>query len=407
MSSERTVVHVELRADGTIDRTNLSTGQWTTLLVHRPQVHTSEPPWTGYLAGSVLLLPRVGPHHPWAPLVAWLRHLQQHLDHGGLLVGHREASEPAEFAGLRARALLHFLRDEQQDWVSLASAHGRVQDTQVYLDYLHRVCGWDTQVPAISDRADAATARAVEAFQRTYNLAFRADIYEDGVIGEQTLGAIFEVAKTELVHWLELGETSLDALRLYTADGVLAADPAFDGRRWLQLLALPLSDRYDLAREPAGAGLYPIARLLPLPGEARGPAYHVLEIRVVDEWGEALPHQAYELTVAHETRFGETDEYGLLAEPFMPPGDVTLRLADGAPVLFHDLYQSRQPFPLSADGDDDLHDLEAEYDDRELDDDDDAPGAVAQELDDDDEIWDELADDETSEVFAEDDMHAK
>src|SRR5690606_890749 len=175
-----------------------------------------------------------GPRHPWAPVVAWLRHLQQHVAHYGLIVGHREAGEPEELAGLRARALLHFLRDEQPAWVALASEHGRVQDTQVYLDYLHRVCGWNTPIPAITDVADAATAKAVEAFQRTYNLAFRADIYEDGVIGEQTLGALFEVAKAELVHWLELGDTSLDALRFHASDEVLAVDPAFDGRRWTQ-----------------------------------------------------------------------------------------------------------------------------------------------------------------------------
>ncbi|MDC0716845.1 peptidoglycan-binding domain-containing protein [Nannocystis bainbridge] len=395
MPAERSIVHVELRADGTIARYDVPSGQHTILAVHRPKVHTSEAPWTDYLPRSVLLLPRVGPRHPWAPVVAWLRHLQQHLDHGGLVVGHREAGEPEEFAEVRARALLHFLRDEQSAWVALASKHGRVQDTQVYLDYLQRVCGWNTAVPAISDVADAATARAVEAFQRTYNRAFRADIFEDGVIGEQTLGALFEVAKAELVHWLELNDTSLDAMRFHEADGVLAVDPAFDGRRWTQLLAIPASDRYDLLREPVGAGLYPIARLLPLPvAEARGPTHHVLEIRVVDEWGEPLPHLAYELTVAHETRFGETDEHGLLAEPFMPPGDVTLRLADGAPVLFHDLYQPRRVFPLSA-GDDGIHDFEAEYHARDDDDDDDDGDTdELDELEEDDEVWDALADEQ-------------
>lgn len=393
MPPERPIVHVDLRADGTIARTGLDTGEHTLLVVHRPRVHTSEPAWTAYLPRSILLLPRVGPHHPWAPVVAWLRHLQQHLDHGGLVVGHREADEPPEFAELRARALLHFLRDAQSAWVALASAHGRVQDTQAYLDYLHRECGWDTAVPSISDVADPATARAVEAFQRTYNRAFRADIYEDGVIGEQTLGAVFEVAKAELVYWLELGGTSLDALRPYAGDLAWAVDPAYDGRRWTQLLAFPAADRYDLAREPAGAGLYPIARLLPLPvADVPAPVRHVLEIRVLDEWGEPLPHLAYELSVAGETRFGETDEHGLLAEPMMPPGDVVLRLADGAPVLFHDLYQPRGVFPLAAGGEP-PHDLEAEYHARDDDDDDDHDEDASDELDEDDDVWGALAED--------------
>lgn len=386
MPSGNATVHVELRADGTVERQPVVTGQWTTLLVHRPRVHTSEPAWTEYLPRSVLLLPRVGPHHPWAPVVAWLRHLQAHMDHGGLLAGHREVDEPEAFGGLRARALLHFLRDEQQAWVAIASEHGRVQDTQVYLDYLHRVCQWPTAVPAITDVADAATASAVENFQRTYNLAFRSDIYEDGVIGEQTLGALFEVAKTELVHWLEVNQTSLDFLQLYAGDGVFVPEPQYDGRRWLQLLALPFADRYELARAPAGAGLYPIARLLPLPAaQARGPAYHVLEIRVIDEWGTPLVGQAYELTVGQETRYGQTDEHGLLAEPFMPPGEVSLRLADGAPVLFHDLYQPRVVFPLAPD-DDDLLDLEDEVDART------GEGDAMETVDEDEAIWDELTD---------------
>lgn len=84
MPSGRAVVHVELRPDGTIARQNIATGEWTTLLAHRPRVHTSELEWTEYLPRSVLLLPRVGPRHPWAPVVVWLRHLQQHIDHGGL-----------------------------------------------------------------------------------------------------------------------------------------------------------------------------------------------------------------------------------------------------------------------------------------------------------------------------------
>ncbi len=389
-------MHVDLHADGSIDRRAIATDRPTTIVVHRPRVYASAIEWTSYLRGSILLLPRIGPQHPWAAIVGWLRCLQQRGDHGALIVGHREASEPEDFAELRARALRHFLRDEQQAWVELATAHGRVQDTQVFLDYLHSVSAWDTGLPTITDTADAATARAVEAFQRTYNLAFQADIHEDGVIGEQTLGAIFEVAKTELVHWLELNQTSLDALNYYLSAEQLSADPVFDGRPWVQLLAIPFCDRYDLAREPDGAGLYPIAHLLPLPlVEIEAPLYHVLQIRLLDEWGAPLVRQAYELSVAGDTRFGETDEHGRLAEPFLPPGAVTLRLGEGAPVLFHDLYQPRQAFALVADDDDDddIVDREAEFDAYNAEDiepEDDEPD----ELDEDDDIWDALADED-------------
>lgn len=77
----------------------------TTIVVHRPRVYASAIEWTSYLRGSILLLlPRIG----------WLRCLRQRGDHGALLVG---------LAELRARALRHVLRDEQQSWVELATAH--------------------------------------------------------------------------------------------------------------------------------------------------------------------------------------------------------------------------------------------------------------------------------------------
>jgi hypothetical protein len=384
MAGERTVVHVDLRPDGTIDRTSVPTDQATTIVVHRPAVYTSVRPWGEYLTRSVLLLPHADRPHPWAPIMGLLRFLQEHLDHGALLVGHRGASEPEELADLRARALLAFLRDEQAAWVDIASASGRVQDSQAFLEYLHRVRGWDTHVPAITDTANAATARAVEAFQATYNTAFRADIFVDGVIGEQTLGAIFEVAKAEFVQWAELNHTSLDALRFHSSDRpTLAADLEFGGQPWIRLLAIPFAARYDRERAPAGAGIFRVARLLPLPAaEIAAPAFNLLQVRLLDEWGRPLARQAYELTAAGETRFGETDERGVLAEPFMPAGAVTLRLGDGAPVVFHDLYQPREVLELSGesfapDDDDDEDEDIYDADDRD-------------EVDPDDETWGEL-----------------
>lgn len=389
MAAERTVVHVDLRPDGTIDRTAVPTDQATTIVVHRPTVYSSVLPWGGYLPRSVLLLPHADRPHPWAPIMGLLRFLQEHLDHGALFVGHRAASEAEALADLRARALLAFLRDEQAAWVDIASASGRVQDSQAFLEYLHRVRGWDTHVPAITDTANAATARAVEAFQATYNNAFHADIFEDGVIGEQTLGAIFEVAKAEFVQWAELNDTSLDALRFFASDRpTLAADLEFGGEPWIRLLAVPFAARYDLERAPAGAGIFRVARLLPLAAaEIAAPAFNLLQVRLLDEWGRPLGLHAYELTAGGETRIGETDEHGVLAEPFMPAGAVTLKLGDGAPVEFHDRYQPRQVLALS----------EATFapDDGEDDEEDDAyDDADDGEVDPDDETWGELMDED-------------
>lgn len=392
MAPERSIVHVHLRPDGTAERASASTDRPTTVIVHRPRVPATVLPWGLYLPRSVLLLPRAHEAHPWGAVVSLLRFLQNHLDHGALFVGHREASEPAESGELRARALLHFLRDEQAAWVDIAAAHGRVQDTQAFLQYLSHARGWDTSVPTLSDRADSATARAVETFQRTYNLAFRGDIHEDGIIGEQTLGAVFEVAKAELVHWMELHETSLDALSFFRAERpTMAAEPEFGGQPFVQLLAIPVADRYDLDFEPAGAGIFRVARLTPLPvEEIAAPVFNVLRLRLVDEWGQPLKRQAYELTVNGNTRLGETDERGMLAEPFLPAGPVTMRLGDGAPVLFHDLYEPRRPSEPESD-----EDLAVLYGDG-ADDDEDDDGDRFDEDDEDDEDNEDDEDDDAA-----------
>lgn len=299
VANDRTSVHVQLRPDGTVERASIPTNQPTTVIVHRPRLPATVLPWARFLPRSVLLLPRANEPHAWAPIMALLRFLQAHLDHGALIVGHREANEPDETAVLRAQALVHFLHDEQNEWVGIASAKGRVQDSQAFLQYLHHARGWDTHVPVVTDTADAPTARAVEAFQRTYNLAFRGEIYVDGVIGEQTLGAIFEVAKAELVNWAELNGTSLDALNYYSSGRpTMGAAPQWSGQPFVQLIAVPFADRYNLDVAPEGAGIFDVARLVPLPAEeVRAPVLNVLQLHLADEWGRPLRHQAYELTV--------------------------------------------------------------------------------------------------------------
>lgn len=366
-----------LHADRTLSDASIETGRHTAIIVQRPRLPATTRPFATYLPRSVLLLPRVDEPHPWAPVVALLRFLGEHLDHGAVIVGHRDASEPDAFAPLRAEALRCFLADDEQSWVDIATSHGRVQDTQVFLEYLHRTRAWDTHVPEITDTADDTTARAVDQFQRTYNLAFHREIFENGIIGEPTLGAIFEVAKAEFVHWMEKAGVSLDMLSFFADDRpTLAADPKFEGQRWVELVAIQRGEPYDLAREPTGAGIYEIARRTPLPSEEiEAPAYGMLRVRLIDEWGHSLAGRPYTLRVGDDERVGETDERGMLAEAMLPQGVPVLRVDGGRPVLFHDRYQPRRVLPPTTETEDfdylqDL--LEAEGDDWEpLDDEDD------------------------------------
>lgn len=347
-------VRVALAPDRTLGDASIETGRTTDVVIQRPRLPATGRPFGTFQPRSVLLLPRPDAPHPWAVVIALLRFLEPRLDHGALLVGHRGPDEPADLAALRAEALRRFLADDEAGWVEIAAEHGRVQDTQVFLEYLHREHGWSTHVDEITDRADSATARAVEEFQATYNLAFHRQVFEDGIIGRQTLGAIFEVAKTELVHWMEHAEVALHSLRFFAEDRrTLAADASFDGERWVELMALPLGARYDLGREPAGAGIYRVARRTPLPcEEVEPPAYGVLQVRLVDEWGQPLAHRGYTLRVGEDVRVGETDARGMLAEALLPAGVPVLRLDDGRPVLFHDRYEARRELGIEAETED-------------------------------------------------------
>ena len=268
-------VRVALAPDRTLGDASIQTGRTTDLVIERPRLPATVRPFGTYLPRSVLLLPRPDAPHPWAAVIALLRFLELRVDQGALLVGHQGPDEPAGLAELRAEALRLFLADDEAGWVGIAAEHGRVQDTQVFLEHLHREHGWSTHVGEITDRADSTTARAVKEFQATYNLAFHRQVFEDGVIGRQTLGAIFEVAKTELVHWMEHAQVGLHSLRFFAEDRpTLAADASFDGERWVELMAMPLWAPYDLTREPAGAGIYRVARRTPLPCEDVEPPVH-------------------------------------------------------------------------------------------------------------------------------------
>jgi len=80
--------------------------------------------------------------------------------------------------------------------------------------------------------------------------------------------------------------------------------------------------------------------------------YGVLQVRIVDEWGQPLAHRGYTLRVGEDVRVGETDARGMLAEALLPAGVPVLRLHDGRPVLFHDRYEARRELGIEAETED-------------------------------------------------------
>ncbi len=268
----------------------------------------------GFADECVLLLPRPGSGrwHPWAALTTVARHLHENPGDTLVAVGHRESAEPDEHGRLRAAALVHFVMAERNAWVAIAAKWGRVRDTQEYLAYLRHARGWPLPTVPIHGDADGATAAAVLAFQRAYNVRSECTgaIFEDGVIGEQTLGALFDVARYELRQWLGLQRVDLDSWVWH--DTARAAIDAGDGfKPYRTMPALPVQHRgrmLDLVIVPAeeigkvdlgmgAAGVYDVAAIetLPLGGVVAPRTGMCVEIVLRDELGAAIGDAAYEV----------------------------------------------------------------------------------------------------------------
>ena len=270
----------------------------------------------GFAEGCVLLLPRpgAGVWHPWAALTTVGKHLKENPGDRLVAVGHCERAEPEDHGRLRATALAHFVMGEREAWLAIAAKWGRVRDTQEYLAYLRHARGWPLPPVSITDEADAATASAVLAFQHAYNTRpeCAAAIFEDGVIGQQTLGAIFDTARTELRQWLGLRRTDCDAFVWHDASrpsidcavGVkpyrtMPALPVQHCGRMVDLVIVPEQEagKIDLGQGPSG--VYDVAAIHTLAlGAVVAPRKGMsIEIALRDASDAAIADAAYEVDV--------------------------------------------------------------------------------------------------------------
>ncbi|MBC8073039.1 MAG: D-alanyl-D-alanine carboxypeptidase family protein [Deltaproteobacteria bacterium] len=262
------------------------------------------------------------------------------------MVGHHDAAEPSGHSGLRATALVHFIRNEKQAWVAIAAQWGRVRDTQQLLSYLRQERGWNVPTAAITDVADAATGTAVLAFQREANARLGAALFEDGIIGAQTLGAIFDVAREDWTRWLTANAVADDDLAFEDpscpaiAAGVgfkpyrtVPPLPAAHGHRFVDAIIVPATERVELGRSPAGAGVYDVASIGTLaPGDLVWPHADVFQLRFFDPDHRPVPDLEVTATLDGVTMPAKTtDVDGVVT--FALPADVRLASVELGPRL--------------------------------------------------------------------------
>jgi hypothetical protein len=213
------------------------------LVITRPKLHFVVPDFLRYDHDSALLVPApwTGQRHPLAGLVHALVALLDEPSWILVIVGHASASGNAAnnqtLSEQRADAIRALIERDTAAWVEHAREHGSLRDVMAYLDYLGRARGWpcasEVPVESLDTIANQHTHAAVAAFQAEYNLQFDAALDVDGVCGEQTLHAIFDVLYDELDLWLDkLGCSAAAVPRgrvIYAGHGATLAGRPSDG----------------------------------------------------------------------------------------------------------------------------------------------------------------------------------
>ncbi len=297
----------------------------------------------GFPPLGVLTLPRAdgARRHPWAALVTVLKYANANPGMRLVMAGHSDADEPEAHARLRGDALVAFLEDDRSTWLTIASKWGRVVDTQLFLTALSHEEGWAITAPPPTDLADEPTARAVLEFQRAVNARRSAaePIFEDGVIGEQTLAAIYDAARASFLRWSDANRVRLGAIPWLDAQrptiacasrfkphGRMPPLPAHHGGRFVDLLLVPpdAAPKVALGRSPEGAGIYDVLeiRTLVLGGSVTPRSGLGLEIVLRDDRDAPVPNAKFEVVDASGRRYaGVLDDRGEARLDALPPGN--------------------------------------------------------------------------------------
>ena len=115
-----------------------------------------------------------------------------------VVAGHTDTSGPDAYnfplSELRARNVVSLLTGDRARWVSICRERSTAEDVRLICADAARVRGW----PCAPDESGGDLRGPVMRWQHAYNLDFGRAIAEDGVVGAETWGAIFDVYMDEL-----------------------------------------------------------------------------------------------------------------------------------------------------------------------------------------------------------------
>jgi len=140
-------------------------------------------------------------------------HPQQKL----LLAGHTDTTGSAAYnlplSRKRASNFLAVLSGDRDSWVPICVGQHKTEDYQQILKWVAYLWGWPCDPGIVDNVLGLKTTAAIKAFQAQYNQEYEKTIAEDGIVGEETWGAFFDVYMCVLEDILNTDEAGLIAMR--------------------------------------------------------------------------------------------------------------------------------------------------------------------------------------------------
>jgi type VI secretion system secreted protein Hcp len=132
-------------------------------------------------------------------MVSALIYAHNNPDKEIVIYGHTDSSGETDYnlelSELRSKSIKALLDNDSSGFVNVCNDKYEVEDYQTILTALTKTYSWDCDPGAVDNQNGPKTEGALKNFQIDYNLFYEQSIGEDGKIGKQTWGALFNVIR--------------------------------------------------------------------------------------------------------------------------------------------------------------------------------------------------------------------
>jgi hypothetical protein len=201
-----------------------------------------------------------------------LRFLEANPDHALVVAGHTDRAgtegHNEELSGARARCVAAVIEGDRAGYVQAAKAHDKPESDGSMLAFAARA----RKFPCAPANPAKPSGAEIQAFQKAYNRDFGKSIGVDGVVGDETRGAYFDVLDAELalqaggkdalaalrgkLKFVDAGKKTLACGERFPLDRPDQDGAASQANRRVELLFFPPEPRPDLKAKDAPDAVY-------------------------------------------------------------------------------------------------------------------------------------------------------